>query len=392
MDFKFSNEQEAFRQEVKEFLDSELPTGWVGYEAPTLGTVETETEHDWEFFKCMGRKFGEKDWLSLSWPKEYGGQARSHIDSLILAEEIAYRGAPGIDRLGVQMVAPTLIDHGTEAQKKRYLAPIARGEIFWCEVFSEPEAGSDLASLQTRAVRDDDNFIINGQKSWSTNAHHADFCILLARTDMQLRRHRGLSFFLVDMKTSGISIYPVKTMAGGVELNDVFFEDVRVPTENMVGEQNQGWYVAMDLLSRERASIPPIGIARSIIDDLINYAKTVPVREKQLTKNLLAQMAIETEIARLFCYRVAWQQDNGINAESSAAISRAYQTKVIKNLSNVAMQLLGLYGLLDKTSKWVPLRGKIEHLYLNSFAGSFATGTSEIQKNVIAMKGLGLPR
>lgn len=397
MDFKFSHEEELFRQEIREFLNKELVPDWVGHIGPTMGQVEAEDDKSWEFFKNMAHQLAQRGWLSLTWPKEYGGQARSHIDSFILREEMAYRGAPGIDGVAIKMIGPTLIDYGTEEQKGEHLPPIAKGEKFWCELFSEPNAGSDLASLQTTGVEDGNCFIINGQKVWATLAHRADWGFMLARTDTQLARHRGLSFFLIDMTTPGITIRPIKNMLGAEDFNEVFFEDVRVPKQNMVGEKNGGWYIAMALLSYERADIEPIGIARSIIDDITSYIKIGQAKEgilarDQLAKQMIAEMATNAEIARLICYKVAWQQDKGIANEWDAAMARAYQIKMIQHTANSGMQLLGLYGLLDKDSRWAPLRGKIERLYLNSVGGRFASGTAEIHKTIIAIRGLGLPR
>jgi alkylation response protein AidB-like acyl-CoA dehydrogenase len=391
MNFQFNSEEIAFRQEVTELIDKELPADWVAYVAPTLGGFEIRTKQEWQLFKHMARLFGQKGWLALTWSKEYDRQSQSHMRSLIFVEEVSYRGAPGLDRVGVQMLAPTLIKYGSEDQKRSFLEPIAKGETCWCEAFSEPGAGSDLASLQTRATKDGHYFTVNGQKTWTTNAHIADWCVLLARTDMHQQRHRGLGFFLIDIRAPGITVRPLRNMAGGIELNEVFFDDVRVPRENMVGEENQGWYIAMDMLSQERASIPPVAIARRIVDELTNYMKNSKTGNERLARELLVQMVIEMEIARLLCYRVAFEQDKGIDRPWVAAISRVYQTKMFKHLADISMQLLGLYGLLDRSSKWTPLKGTVKHLYLNSFAGSLATGTSEIQKNVIARIGLGLP-
>ncbi len=397
MDFKFSHEEETFRQEVKEFLDKELPPDWVGYVGGTMAFLHSETDEEWEFFKRMTRKLGQKGWLALTWPKEYGGQARPHVESLILDEEMVYRGGNMINGAGAKMLAPTLIEYGTEEQKNQHLPGIAAGEKDWCQGFSEPEAGSDLASVQTRAVEDGNYFTINGQKTWTSIAHRADWCFMLARTDTQLPRHRGLSFFLVDMTTPGITVHPIKDMLGNTELNEVFFEDVRAPRENMVGDKNQGFYIAMALLNYERTDIGPVATARRIIDDLISYMKVNQTKEEsptqnRLARNTLAEMAIDTEIARLLCYQVAWQQDKGIATEWGAAMARMYPIQMIKRVANGAMKLLGLYGQLAKTSKWAPVWGKIEHLYLNSFEGSFAGGTAEIQRTIIATRGLGLPR
>lgn len=240
MDFKFTEEQEGFRQEVRSFLARELPPEWVDYIGTAIDDTVAPREDGFQVFKNMARKLGEKGWLSLFWPKEYGGQSCSYVDYLIFLEELAHRGSPGYNAVGVKMLAPTLFKYGTPEQKERHLKPIAKGEVFWCEGFTEPNAGSDIASLQTKAVKDNNDYIINGQKTWSTFAKYSDWCCLLARTDPQLKRHRGISFFLVDLSTPGISVKPITDLQGEPDFAEIFFEEARVPKENLVGGENMG--------------------------------------------------------------------------------------------------------------------------------------------------------
>lgn len=392
MNFQFTVEQEKFRQEVRTFLDTELPPGWVDYIGPTIDDTVVNREDGWQVFKDMARKLGDKGWLSLFWSKEYGGQSCSYVDYLIFLEEIARCGSPGYNAIGAKMLAPTLIDYGTEEQKKRYLKPIAKGQEFWCEGFSEPGAGSDLASLQTKAIKDGNHFIINGQKTWSTFADYSDWCCLLARTELHSRRSRGLSFFLVDLSTPGVNVNSIKNILGEPDFSEIFFEDVRVPKENLVGGENEGWQVAQALLSYERAAIAPVAVVQTMIERLVNYIKVTPERHWANSRHTLAQLAIEAEIGRLICYRVAWLQDKRMATVQDAAISRLYSSELLKRAASVAMQLLGLYGQLDEREGMAPLRGWIEHLYLASIGATIITGTSEIQKNIIALAGLGLPR
>ncbi len=392
MNFQFTEEQEKFRQEVRTFLDTELPPGWVDYIGPTIDDSVVNREDGWQVFKNMARKLGEKGWLSMFWPKEYGGQSCSYVDYLIFLEEIGRRGSPGYNAIGAKMLAPTLIEHGTEEQKEQHLKLIAKGQEFWCEGFSEPGAGSDLASLQTKAIKDGNYFIVNGQKTWSTFADYSDWCCLLARTDPHSKRARGLGFFLVDLSSPGVSVNSIKNILGEPDFSEIFLEDVRVPKENLVGRENEGWQVAQTLLSYERAAIAPVAVVQTMIERLVNYIKVTPERQWTNARHTLAKLAIEAEVGRLICYRVAWLQDKGMATSQDAAVSRIYSSELLKRAASAAMQLLGLYGQLDKRDGIAPLHGWIEHLYLASIGATLITGTSEIQKNIIALAGLGLPR
>jgi alkylation response protein AidB-like acyl-CoA dehydrogenase len=392
LNFEFTAEQNRFRQEVRAFLDAELPPGWVGYLGGTTGDHVVDNSDGWQVFKDIARKLGEKGWLSLFWPKEYGGESRSYVDYLIFSEEIAHRGSPGYNPLAVKMLAPTLIDYGTEEQKKRYLKPIARGEEFWCEGFSEPGAGSDLASLQTKAIKDGNHFIINGQKSWSTFANYSDWCYLLARSDPYSQRSKGLSFFLVDLSTPGVTVRPIRNLAGEPSFGEIFFEDVKIPKGNIVGKENEGWQIAQALLGHERTSIEFVAMVQSTIDEVVKYLKTTPQMPSIPARHLLAKLATDAEIGRLLNYRVAWLHDKGMATDLYAAIAKLYSTELFKRAANAAMQLLGSYGQLDKRENIAPVQGWIEHMYLVSFGATIAAGTSEIQKNIITLRYLGLPK
>jgi len=392
LDFAFTAEQERFRKEVSTFLDRELPPDWVGYLGGTTGDHVVESSRGWKVFKDIAGKLGEKGWLSLCWPREYGGQARSYVDYLIFAEEIARRGSPGYNPIAVKMLAPTLVDYGTEEQKERYLRPIARGEEFWCEGFSEPEAGSDLGSLQTRAVKDGNHFIINGQKTWGTFAGYSDRCFMLARSDPDTRGYKGLSFFLVDLNAPGVTVSPIKNLAGEPSFSEIFLADVRVPRENLVGQENQGWRVAQALLAHERTSIEFVAMVQGMTAQIISYLKANPRLVTASAGEFLARLAIEAEIGRLLNYRVAWQHDQGLATDLSASAAKLYSTELFKRAAGAAMRLIGAYGQLDKVEAIAPLSGWIEHMYLVSFGATIAAGTSEIQKNIIALRGLRLPR
>jgi len=392
LNFEFTAEQEGFRQEVRTFLDTELPPDWVGYLGGTTGDHVVDSSDGWQIFKDIARKLGNKGWLSLFWPKEYGGQSWPLVGYLVLVEEIARRGSPGYNPIAVKMLAPTLIDYGSEEQKERHLKPIARGEEFWCEGFSEPGAGSDLASLQTKAIKDGNHFIINGQKTWSTFANYSDWCCLLARTDPHSTRSRGLSFFLVDLTTPGVSVRPVRNLAGEPSFCEIFFEDAKIPKENIVGKENEGWPVAQALLGYERTSIEFVAMVQSMIEDVVKYLKATSKTASIPSRHLLAKLAIDAEIGRLINYQVAWRHDKGMATDWYAAMAKLYSTELFKRAASAAMQLLGVYGQLDKRERIAPGQGWIEHMYLVSFGATIAAGTSEIQKNIIALRHLGLPR
>ena len=392
MDFLFTEGQERFRQEVRFFLDKELPSDWEDYIGTAFDDTVAPRKDGEQVFRDMAHKLGEKGWLSLFWPKEYGGQSCSLVDYLIFLEEIASRGSPGYNAVGAKMLAPTLFKYGTEEQKERHLKLIARGEELLCEAFTEPNAGSDLASLQTKAVKDNNDYIINGQKTWCTFAKYSDWCCLLARTAPELKRHRGISFFLVDLSTPGVTVRPIIDIQGEPDFGEIFFEDVRVPKENLVGGENEGWKVVQTMLSYERIAIGPVTAARSLIDRLVKYIKDTPERRWQNVRQTLSQLTVEAEIGRLICYRLAWLHDKGMATAYNAAEVRLYSTELLKRAARLAIELLGLYGQLDQRDSRAPLHGWFKYLYLSSIGVTIAAGTSEILKNIIAGLDLKLPR
>ena len=393
MDFRLSDQEEGFRQEISGFLKRELSPDWEGIEQEEPGI----SDEVFAEFKRMAKKFGDRGWLTLGWPKEYGGQGRSHVDQLVLKEEVSYHRAPGVDMWGTNMIGPTLIAYGTDEQRRRHLPPIRRGEIFWCQGYSEPSAGSDLASLQTRAVADGDDFVINGSKIWTSNAHRADWMFLGARTDPNAPQHKGITFFLLDTSTPGITVHPLVNMDDYHSFNQVFFDNVRIPKGNVVGEVNRGWYVMAALLDFERSNIYPITTARRTKDDLVAYIHEaglgdVTRAERAQVRHMLADLAIKVETGRLLVYRIAWMQDRGLTPNHEASMGKLFGSEVAQQTAQYGMRILGLYGQLDKDSKWSKLSGKMKHLYLFTISRTIAAGTSEVQRNVIAIRGLGLPK
>ena len=388
MDFKFTEEQERFRQEVRDFLEEEI----------RLGTFVPKcdvwmTGHSLEFT----RKVAGRGWIGLTYPKEYGGQGRSWMDRLVLTEEMLRYGTPtALHWFGDRQVGRCILSYGSEEQKKEFLPKIVRGEASFGLGMSEPEAGSDLASLKTRAIEDGDEYIIDGQKVWTTGKDR-NYIYLIARTDPEAPKHRGLSEFLIDAGLPGITMRPLVTLAGEEEFNEVFLDNVRVPKTSMLGEKNRGWYQIASQLDYERAGIERLMGNYPLFEALIQFVKETerdgkPLSKNPLIRNKLAQLQVEFEVGRLFAYWVAVIMDEGRAPNWEAAMSKAYSTTFEKHLAGTAMEILGLYGQLMPESKLAPIRGMAAHSYLGSKGYSLQGGTSEILKNIVAQRGLGLPR
>ncbi len=390
MDFRFSAEDEAFNRELQEFLGQELPPDWEG-------GGRWPDEEDWDFTRVIRKKLARRGWLTMHWPEEYGGQGASPLRSAIFNEEMSYRRAPGRDIFGVRMLAPTLMIYGTEEQKRDFLLPVAAGEVQWCQGYSEPGSGSDLASLQTRAASDGDDYVIIGSKIWTTMAHRADWMMLLARTDPDAPKHRGISFILVDMRSPGITVQPVYNMTGGHDFNQVFFDNVRVPKRNLVGEENRGWYVGVTLLDFERSGIDYSATSRRLLSDVVDHFRKAKVggasdAGDSQVRNMLVERYIEAETARLLAYGVAWMQGEGLVPNKEASMSKVFGSETLQRVASTCMEVLGLYGQLRPGDRWAPLNGRVPENWMYSFSHTIAAGTSEVQRNIIATRGLGLPR
>ncbi|MCH7996362.1 MAG: acyl-CoA dehydrogenase family protein [Chloroflexi bacterium] len=397
MELVFTDREEAFRQEVREFLKRELPSDWEGFDEGD----EYEGE-GWEFTRSLARKLAEKRWLTLSWPKEYGGQDLPIMEQVVYLEEMAYHMVPsatldmGVG--GIGWVGPTLMLYGTEEQKREHIPLIGSGERFWCTGYSEPDSGSDLASLQTQAVSKGDYYLVNGQKIWNSGGHVMDWCWLAVRTDPDAPKHKGISLLLVDMKSPGIKVKPIANMAGAHHFNQLFFEDLKVPKANLVGEENRGWYYVAVALDFERSHIRDAAIQQRRLDELIqllkggSLAKSPSSPRDASVRHRLAETAIEIEVGRWMAYRVAWMQGQGLVPNSEASICKILITECSQRLARTVLWVLGLYGQLAGNSKGAVSKGKFERDYLLSVAATIAGGTSEIQRTIIARRGLGLPR
>ena len=391
MDFRFSDEEEAFRTEVKEFLKTELKPGWneTHDDDGEMGLIASG-----DFAKQFNRKLADRGWIALPWPKEYGGMKATVMQQMVYNEEMAYAGAPTGFNMGVAWVGPSLMIYGTPEQKERFIPRITSLEDTWCTLYSEPAAGSDLAALQTKAIRDGDEWVINGQKIWTSGAHRSNWGWLAARTDFDAPKHKGISMFLVPMDSPGITIRPLINMAGQHGFNEVFFEDVRIPANYLVGTENQGWYQLAVALDFERSSIAGSARARRWWEELMRFAR----EQKQLVaarpeiRHRLADVSIEIDIAKYLSYRVGSLQQAGKIPNYEATVAKLYSSELGQRLAKTGIEMLGMYGQLHPKSKYTQLKGRVERYYQMSVSETIAGGTSEVMRGVAAIRGLGLPR
>jgi alkylation response protein AidB-like acyl-CoA dehydrogenase len=391
MNFGFNQQEESFRKEVREFIHKEFPPELRWHYRPTFSpSIHGLDDDAWKFMREMSRKLGAKGWLSLSWPEEYGGQNSLFLQNIVY-EEVLYHNCPGINHIGVTFLAPTLIRFGSEEQKRKHLPGIARGEVYWCELLSEPDSGSDLASLKTQAIEEGDCYVVNGQKTWNSGAHLSDWGFALVRTEPKLARHKGLSYFLVDMKTPGITVNPILDMLGEREFAEVFFDNVRIPKENLVGGKNQGWYVTMATLDVERIGIMFYPSIRAYLEHLSDYSKQIQKPLNPMLRNRLAELLAECEMARLIHYRAIWMMEKGSTPTYEAAMDKLYNAELAQRTADFGTQVLGNYGGLLQGSKFACLNGWPSFHYLDTVSYSILGGTSEIDRNVIALRGLDLP-
>jgi alkylation response protein AidB-like acyl-CoA dehydrogenase len=388
MDFEFSQEQQKFRQEVKDFLEEELRKGtfqprcdaWIQGYSP-------------EFTK----KVAKKGWLGLTWPKEYGGQGRSHIDRLILTEEMLRYGAPAACHwFADRQIGGGILRYGTEEQKREILPKIIAGEAYVGLGMSEPEAGSDLASLRTKATEDGDYYIIDGQKMWTSCGMFMNYIYLVARTDPEALKHRGISEFIFEAKLPGITITPTIDITGSTAWAEVFFDGVRIPKKCLIGEKNRGFYQVVNQLDYERAGLERLMGNYPLFEAIVQFVKETkrdgkPLAQETLIRQKLAQLQVEFEIGRLLTYRVVLVMEEGRAPNVEAAMAKTYSTAFEQHLAKIAMEILGLYGQLVAESKWAPIFGMAPHSYLASTGYSLQAGTSEVLRNVVASRGLGLP-
>jgi alkylation response protein AidB-like acyl-CoA dehydrogenase len=401
MDFVYPPEADSYRAKVRSFLDANLPKNWKGIGAMNHADAAEFTE-EWR------NKLRDNDLLAVTWPKAYGGAGLGHIEQLVVAEEFAKAGVPGggpNDSFGIGMLGNTIISVGTEEQKKHFLPRVLSGEDRWCQGYSEPAAGSDLGNLGCRAVLDGDEWIINGQKIWTSAGHLANHIFVLARTAPDEVKHRGITFLLVDMRQPGVEVRPIKMMSGDSEFNEVFFTDARCPKENVVGEVNGGWMVAMTLLGNERgagAAVNSISF-RGELDKLTALAKEKGLTSDPFIRQRLAKAHSKVEIMRFLGYRVLTAFMNGSQPGADASIGKLWWSEYHKEVTELAVDILGADALVpvgqtphtafttdspgspNDSANWVGV-------FLNARAGTIYAGTSQVQRGIVGEQVLGLPK
>ena len=405
MDFRDSSEESAFRREVRSFIDNECPAelrrgtprgamfGGGGFLPQGVRPEDYR-----ELSRGWTRKLAERGWAAPHWPREYGGAGFSVIEQFIMKEEMALARAPSPGGgIGMGWAGPTLIVHGTEEQKKDHLPHIVTGERQWCQGFSEPGAGSDLASITTRATKDGDDYVVNGSKIWTSGAQSAHWMILMTRTDPDAPKHRGISYFLLDMKTPGIQVQPLRNMAGDAGFNQVFFDNVRVPKANLVGEENRGWYIGTTTLDFERSNIAT-GVGHNLaVGDLLRWARDHKGehydRVDRTTMRLeLADRAVEARVELMLCYTIISMQARNMIPNKESSIAKLFSSELDQRIAATQLKLLGMYGLLGRGSHLSVENGRMGTTYIYATASTIGGGTSEVQRNIIAQRGLGMPR
>ena len=382
MDLTLSPAEEAFRDELRAWLEGNDP-----------GRELAGDEAAFDFRRAWQRKLNEAGWAGVSWPKEYGGRGATLIEQAIFNEETARTRAPQVANvLGLAMGGPTVIAHGSEEQRRRYLPPILSAEEIWCQGFSEPDSGSDLASLKTRAVRDGDEWVVTGQKVWTTFAHHAKWCMLVARTDSEAPKHKGLTYFLMDMEQDAVQVRPLRQVTGEAEFNELFIEEARIPHENIVGGAGNGWAVAITTLMHERATLAfslQVGV-QIAMGELIERARAQRTTDGHLAsedpvvRQRLAQLLIESEVLRLNAYRGLSATMRTGTPGPEGSLGKWHWSDINQSLTELAMDLAGPRAMLAQ-DEWT-------YRFLRARANSIEGGTTEILKNIVSERVLGLPR
>jgi alkylation response protein AidB-like acyl-CoA dehydrogenase len=389
MDLSYSAAEERFRSELREWIAANPP-----------GPEPDQLDAWVAYGKSWQCRLYEAGWCGVHWPAEYGGRGASLIEQIIFQEEMARAKAPLLINLaGLTMGGPVLISHGTPVQKQRYLKKILSAEEIWCQGFSEPNAGSDLAALNTRAVLDGDDFIINGQKVWTSFARYADWCMLLVRTDPDVPKHRGITFLLVDMHSPGITVRPLKQISGEEDFNEVFFEEVRVPRENVIGEVNGGWEITITTLMHERQTLTFSRQLQSrvALQDLLHLVRTfpsaqAPARCDPVVRQKLAAAYIDSHAMKYTALRNLTRVLRGGDPGPEGSIEKLFWSEMYQRMLETALEIEGPFAQLLKGSTHAVADGIWPHLFLYSRGRTIAAGSSEIQRNIIAERVLGLPR
>ena len=386
MDFSFTEEEERFRADLRAFLEKTVPRD----------DPPEDFEAEFEFMRSFQRAMHRGGWVGIHWPRAFGGRDATPMQQAIFAEEMARARAPQlVNRVGINNVGPTLIHYGTEEQKRRYLPGILSADEIWCQLYSEPDAGSDLASLRTRAELDGDDYVVTGQKVWTSYAVQARWAILLARTDPGAKKHRGISYLIVDMEADGIEIRPLRQLTGASEFNEVFLDRVRVPREQRLGPENEGWQIAQVTLAHERGAnyaVKEQTLARIALDEFVAEAVASGAAEDPLVRQDLARLHIETEIMRFMNLQMLSKVARGETPGLETSLVKQFWSDLSQALGEASVHALGSHGILLRGSRHVRGAGRFAQRMLFSRASTIAGGTAEIQRNIIAQRLLGLPR
>ncbi len=394
MDFRYSEEDEAFRREFRAWLEANVPRDW--REDGELS--DPDTKEEFERRRAWHRKLYDAGWMCIHWPKEFGGRGATLMQQFIYNQELdRIKAPPTVNFQGVARVGPTLMQWGTPEQKRRYIPRIPSAEEIWCQGLSEPNHGSDLAAVQTRAVDHGDHFIVNGSKVWTSNAHHADFSTLLCRTDPSAPKHRGLSYLLVDLKSAGVTIRPLIQITGEHGFNQVFFEDVAVPKEHLVGRVNEGWMVAITNMMFERTIHGGRTDMMVEVRQLADAARQVmrggsPAIEDEYVRDAIAAFACEAEALKYASLRQLTRQLRGLPPGPEGSMMKLCTSDLNLRIQKFAMELLGPYAQFEYRAAGAIDHGKWSHRMLAARRGTIAAGTNEIQHNIIGERVLGLPK
>lgn len=406
MDFEPIPGAAELRKQFDDFFREEMkkaPPGWENT------ATDQATPEGYAFAKHMAHEMGKRGWLSMGWPKKYGGSEKSIYEQFAFNEALARWKAPGVNPFGVLILAPILLFAGTEEQREKHLPPIARGEIWWAQLWSEPDAGSDLASVETFAQREGDYYIVNGHKVWASGAHHCEWGHALVRTSRELKRSRGVSYLLIDMKSPGVTTNLRPEMSShrkvDAHFNDVFLDNVKVPVANRIGEENDGWRVVRYAGIFHRGEVARLVGLSLDLAELINFCKETkwqgePLANNPLVRQRLAQISVAIQAGMAAGQHSLWGQEKLILGEPVDAVENNVRASSLKYNTNelyqhliyTGCQIMGLYSQLKKDSKWAPLYGKFEKEYQFCLGHNLGGGSTEIQKNIIAWEGLGLPR
>ncbi|HKW56211.1 MAG TPA: acyl-CoA dehydrogenase [Candidatus Acidoferrum sp.] len=393
MDLNLTRDEAAFRDEFRSWLEANVPKDWSEWREKPL-------EESFAYFRAWQRKLYEGGWAAVSWPREYGGRSATLMQQAIFWEEMARVEAPPMaNALGLGLIGPTIITFGTDAQKQRYIPKILSAEEIWCQGFSEPNAGSDLAALQTEARLDGGHYVVNGQKVWTSYGWVADWCELVVRTDAAAPKHKGLTVLLADMKSPGVEVRPLRQMTGESEFNEIFFRDVRVPVDNVLGEVNDGWNVAMSTLMHERGAFGArlIPLFKRTMSRLIELSRTVQrngrsAAEDPVLRQKLAQCYAEVEIMRLNQLRAFSHVTTTGAPGPEGSIQKLFWSELNQRLQQLAQELLGPFGQLLAGDERATDKGLWSYGYLRARGNTIEAGTSEVQRNIIGHFVLGLPR